>query len=88
MARDRAGHVNRAFLGLKLADRVARPGAKVFQEGKQVGVTTSSVPSLKLNAPMALAYLKRGHQEVGTPMEVEDEDGRQAAAVVGLPVGD
>ena len=42
MARDRAGHVNRAFLGLKILDGHARvpSGSKLFHDGQEVGVTT------------------------------------------------
>lgn len=87
MSRDRAGHAPRAFLGLKLrGGRAARRGAKVFRDGNEVGVVTSSVDSPAAGCPIALAYLRRGHQEPGTVLAVEDADGRQEAEVVGLPV--
>jgi folate-binding protein YgfZ len=83
MARDRAGHVNRAFLGLKVLDGgPLAPGTKVFRDGQEVGLVTSSCHSPRLGAPVALAYLKWKHQEPGTRMEA---DGR-AVEVVGLPV--
>lgn len=86
MSRDRAGGVNRAFLGLRLTDRPAAHGAKVLRDGSEVGIVTSSVHSPKLNAAMALAYLRRGHQDVGTAVEVTDEAGTQSASVISLPV--
>lgn len=82
MARDRAGHVNRAFLGLKVLDGGPLiPGTKVFRDGQEVGVVTSSCDSLRLGAPVALAYLKWKHQEPGLRMDA----GGQAVEVLGLP---
>jgi glycine cleavage system aminomethyltransferase T len=34
---------------------------------------------------IALAYLRRGHQEPGMSVEVETEGGRRKAEVTGLP---
>jgi tRNA-modifying protein YgfZ len=86
MARDRAGHVNRAFLGLKvLAGDPLPAGAKLFHDGQEVGVVTSSCHSPRLGAPVALAYLRWKHQEPGTRMEAETPTGRQPVEVVGLP---
>lgn len=86
MARDR-GHVNRALLGLTLTagGPVAR-GAKVFRAGQEVGQVTSSVYSMRLGKPIALAYIRRGHQEPGTAVEVEAEGGRRPAVVAPLPL--
>lgn len=82
MARDRAGHVNRAFLGLKVLDGgPLPPGTKLFRDGQEVGLVTSSCDSPRLGAPVALAYLKWKHQEPGTRMEA----GTQAVEVIGLP---
>ncbi|MBN9118290.1 MAG: aminomethyltransferase family protein [Planctomycetes bacterium] len=86
MARDRAGHVNRAFLGLKVLDGGPLPsGTKLFRDGQEVGLVTSSCDSPRLGAPVALAYLKWKHQEPGTRMEAETPAGRQPVEVVGLP---
>jgi folate-binding protein YgfZ len=82
MARDRAGHVNRAFLGLKVLDGgPLPPGTKLVRDGQEVGVVTSSCDSPRLGAPVALAYLKWKHQDPGTRM---DADGH-AVEVLGLP---
>jgi folate-binding protein YgfZ len=86
MARDRAGHVNRAFLGLKVLDGGPLPaGTKLFRDGQEVGVVTSSCHSPRLELPVALAYLRWKHQEPGTRMEAETPAGGQAVEVVGLP---
>ena len=86
MARDRAGHVNRTLLGLKVLEGGPLPaGAKLFHDGQEVGVVTSSTFSPRLGLPVALAYLKWKHQEPGTRMEAETPAGRQPVEVVGLP---
>ncbi len=85
MARDR-GQVQRTLLGLKLSGEEPAPrGSKVFRDGKEVGVTASSVVSPALGQPIALAYVRRGSQEPGTVVEVETSGARRAAEVVPLP---
>jgi folate-binding protein YgfZ len=88
MARDRAGHVNRTLLGLALTDggRPAPAGAKVFRGDAEVGVVSSSVASPRAGGPVALAYLRRGHQDPGTEVTVETPDGRRPAVVRALPI--
>ncbi|HEV3387332.1 MAG TPA: glycine cleavage T C-terminal barrel domain-containing protein [Gemmata sp.] len=87
MARDRSGHVNRAFLGLKVLEgQTPLPtGTKLFHEGQEVGVVTSSCLSPRLGAPLALGYLRWKHQEPGTCMEAETAGARVPVEVVGLP---
>jgi folate-binding protein YgfZ len=83
MARDRAGHVNRAFLGMKVLDGgPLTPGAKLFRDGQEVGVVTSSCHSPRLGVPVALGYLRWKHQEPGLRLESES---KQAVEVIGLP---
>ncbi len=85
MARDR-GHVNRMLLGLKLAGNYpsAYP-AKVFHGQEEVGEVTSSVFSPRVGSAIALAFLRRGHQQPGTAVEVESAEGKRAAEVAALP---
>jgi len=83
MARDR-GQVNRTLLGLKLAGGPVPPGSLLYRDGKEVGRVTSSTLSPRLGA-VALAYVRRGHQDPGTAVEVEAEGQRRPAQVVGLP---
>jgi glycine cleavage system aminomethyltransferase T len=86
MARDRAGHVNRAFLGLKVMEGGPLPrGSKLLRDGQEVGVVTSSVVSPRLGAPVALGYLRRGSQDAGLKLEAESPAGRQPVEVLGLP---
>lgn len=82
MARDRAGHVNRLFTGLKvLAGGPPPPGTKLTRDGTEVGVVTSSCHSPRLGVPVALGYVRWKHHEPGTRLDA----GGQPVEVVGLP---
>lgn len=82
MARDRAGHVNRAFLGLKvLAGGPPAAGTKLLRDGQEVGVLTSATFSPRLGVPVTLGYLRRGHQDIGLTLDA----GGQPVEVLGLP---
>jgi folate-binding protein YgfZ len=84
MARDR-GHVNRMLLGLKVAAADPIPqGTVLFREGKEVGLVTSSVVSPRFGA-IALAYIRRGHQDPGTLLEINVAGSERTAEVVRLP---
>ncbi len=72
MARDRAGRVNRQFLGLKgLTDAVPTPGAKLTRDSKEVGLVTSATRSPRLGAPLALGYVHWQHVERGTVLDAD-----------------
>ena len=87
MARDRAGHVNRSLLGLKVLEGGVLPaGARILRDEQEVGIVTSSVQSPRLGVPIALAYLRWKHQDPGTRLEVETPTGRQPVEVQGLPL--
>jgi folate-binding protein YgfZ len=82
------GHVNRSLVGLKLAEEASvLPGAKLCHDGKEVGQVTSSVFSPRLGHAIALAYVRRPHQEPGTTLEMAADTGRRMAEVVSLPFG-
>jgi folate-binding protein YgfZ len=86
MARDRAGFVNRSFLGVKVLDGGPLPsGTKLFRDATEIGLTTSSIQSPRLNAPLALGYLRRGSQDPGLRLEAETPDGRRAVEVLPFP---
>lgn len=86
MARDRAGHVNRAFSSVKVLDGGPLPaGSKLVREGQEVGVVTSSCHSPRLGLPIALGYLRWKHQDIGLRLEAETNAGRQSVEVLGLP---
>ena len=79
------GHVNRTLMGLKIQENNVLPrGSQVFHDDKEVGEVTSSVMSPRSGA-IALAYLHRSCQAVGTRVEVAVETGRVPGEVASLP---
>ncbi len=81
---DALGHVNRRLSGLKFAGTtVPPPGTKITVDGKQLAQITSSCLSPRLNAPLALAFVRRGSDKPGTIVSTEFGD----AEIVSLPIG-
>lgn len=83
--RDR-GHVNRLLVGLKLA-APASPGDPVEgPDGAPVGRLTSVAPSLRLGAPLALAFVKREQAAAGQSLVVRAGAAKVTGTVVELPL--
>ena len=72
--------VTRTLVGLRSTTLLA-PGTAVSAEGREVGVVTSAALSPALNAPLALAIVRRPHNATGTALSA----GNQPAQVVDLP---
>jgi len=86
MARDRAGRINRSFLGLKVIDGGPVPaGSKLSRDGQDVGVITSSVDSPRLGSALALGYVHWKSIEPGTELIAETSDGPRPVTVIGYP---
>jgi folate-binding protein YgfZ len=85
MARDRAGHVNRAFRGLKLSDSTTFGAKLLAADGKEVGVITSTSVSPRLG-PIGLGYVRRGHEAAGTKLVIEPANTGLTAIVADLPM--
>ncbi|HEX3150680.1 MAG TPA: glycine cleavage T C-terminal barrel domain-containing protein [Gemmataceae bacterium] len=86
MARDRTGFVNRAFLGVKVLDGGVLPaGTKLVRDAAEVGLITSSVQSPRLNAALAIGYIRRGHQDPGLRLDAVTPEGRQPVEVLPFP---
>jgi len=82
------GHVNRELRGLRLAEEtktLPAKGDKLFHAGKEVGHITSAVPSPALNATLALGYVRREVNVVGTELLLRTGDSERAAIIVALP---
>lgn len=63
---DALGHVNRVLTGLKFpGDAVVQPGETILQSEKKVAQITSLAWSPKLQAPLALAYVRTLHATPG-----------------------
>jgi folate-binding protein YgfZ len=76
----RGAHVNKLLRGLRLQAPV-KAGAPVRAEGKDVGVVTTSGVSPRLG-PIAMAFVHRSRNEVGSTVEVDG----QSALVAALPL--
>lgn len=82
MARDRAGRVNRQFLGLKaLNGGVITHGTKLLRDDQDVGVVTSCVDSPRLGGPLALGYVHWKSAEPGTQLVADS----RPVEVLGYP---
>jgi folate-binding protein YgfZ len=67
---DALGHVNRKLVGLKFSGTVVpEPELALSTAGQVVGEVTSAVYSPRLAGPLALGYVRRGHDEPGTQLD-------------------
>lgn len=85
MARDRAGRVNRSFLGLKSLGGDVSAGSKLAKDGQEVGLVTSAARSPRLGTPLALGYVHWKHVAPGTRLDAETPTGVQPVEVIGYP---
>ncbi|MGP8020417.1 MAG: YgfZ/GcvT domain-containing protein [Limisphaerales bacterium] len=85
------GHVNKELRGLRLADPASaglplpQRGDKLFSNGKEVGYITSAVKSPTLNANIALGYVRREANQIGTELVLRTVAGESSAKIVELP---
>lgn len=82
------GHVNKEMRGLRLADdlkALPQKGDKLFHNGKEVGYITSAIKSPTLNANIALGYIRREVNQIGTELKLLAADGESMAKIVELP---
>jgi folate-binding protein YgfZ len=82
------GHVNKELRGLRLADdlkTLPAKGDKLFQEGKEVGYLTSAIKSPTLNANIAVGYVRREANTIGTELTLRTATGETKALISDLP---
>jgi folate-binding protein YgfZ len=82
------GQVSKSLRGLQLADGLKglpAKGDKLFHDGKDAGYVTSALASTSLKANIALGYVRREVNEIGTELVLRSADGETAAKVVRLP---
>ena len=82
------GHVNRELRGLRLADdleSLPAKGDKLFHGGKEAGHITSAVHSPALNGNIALGYVRREVNAVGTEFKLRCAGNESRASIVELP---
>ncbi|HEY3395292.1 MAG TPA: glycine cleavage T C-terminal barrel domain-containing protein, partial [Lacipirellulaceae bacterium] len=67
---DALGHVNQQLAGVRFSSQaVPDKGIELTHVGKTIGQVTSAVLSPKLDAPLALAMVRREHNPVGTRLD-------------------
>lgn len=80
---DALGHVNKLLVGVRFAGtEVPAAGAELRAGDQPAGQVTSATYSPRLEAPLALAHVRRGHNDVGTQLNSDVGE----AEVVSLPV--
>jgi folate-binding protein YgfZ len=82
------GHVNRELRGLKLEERLKKmpnSGDKLFREDREAGYVTSVLASQRLKANLALGYVRKECNEIGTELRLRTTEGDCVARVVGPP---
>ncbi len=79
------GNVQRKLVGLVLeGDETVPPGALVRSDERDLGHVTSAAFSEELNAPIALAYVRRSHADAGARVVVDAGAGPRTATVRSL----
>jgi folate-binding protein YgfZ len=82
------GHVTKELRGLWLADDLPglpQKGDKLFHAGKEMGFVTSAVKSPMLKASIALGYVRKEANQIGTELTVRGSHGETVARIVKLP---
>jgi folate-binding protein YgfZ len=80
--------VGKALRGLRLADdlkSLPKKGDELFHDGKEAGFITSATASLRLNATVALGYVKRDVNQLGTELTLRTAEGESRARIVEIP---
>ena len=82
------GQVARALRGLRLADHLPElpvKGDKLFKDGKEAGFITSSLFSPALQCNIALGYVRREANQIGTVLFLRTAQGESPVKIVSLP---
>jgi folate-binding protein YgfZ len=83
------GQVAKALRGLRLADgpmeNLPQRRDKIFSGEKEVGYICSAIHSPVLNASIALGYVRREHNQLGTELKIRSALGERAATIVPTP---
>lgn len=80
-----SGQTNKRLCGLRALENAALlPGMRLTSssEGKDAGWITSATISARLGTQIALGFVKRGFQEIGTRLEARSAEGSDARALV------
>jgi len=82
------GHVAKALRALELSSELKNlpiKGDKLFQDEKEVGYITSATRSLLQPRVIALGYVRKEANRIGTELRLRNAGGDSLALVAGLP---
>ena len=82
------GHVTKELRGLKILDAgIALPkkGDKLFHAGKEAGYVTSATKSPALKSNLALGYVRKEANQIGTELTLRTANGESLVKIVTLP---
>jgi folate-binding protein YgfZ len=82
------GQVAKSLRVLRLADSIQampRKGDKLYRDGKEVGYMTSAVASPAFKCNIALGYVRREHNQIGTELTLRAPEGESVARIIELP---
>jgi folate-binding protein YgfZ len=82
------GQVAKALRGMRLANdmkELPMHGDKLFLNGKEVGYITSALASPALKANIALGYVRKEANQIGTELVLKTRGGESTAKIVDLP---
>jgi folate-binding protein YgfZ len=81
------GQVAKSLRGLRLADDLKELPAKgdlLFHDGKEVGFITSALASPALKTNIALGYVRKEANQIGTRLTLRKSDGESLVEIVEL----
>ena len=74
------------LVGFVMEDRmIARHGQEVYSGDTKIGVVTSGSMSPVLNRNIGLAYIDKGYNKTGSPIEIMLRDRKLKATIVKTP---
>jgi folate-binding protein YgfZ len=82
------GQVAKALRGLRLAadlKLLPKRGDKIFRGDKEIGYVTSAMGSPTLKSNIALGYVRREHNQIGTELCLRTAQSESMIKIVALP---
>ncbi len=77
---------SRKLVGFAMTERaVPRHGYRILKDGEEIGYVTSGTFSPSLEKGIGLGYVRRPHDEIGTPIQIEVRNKTAQAEVVKTP---